>query len=112
MEVTGIILRMIAPDAPADVIVEGDALTEIEEDGPAGVSLAEAGVILYDRFRQDGWAIAFAARKGLGIVRLIAMHPGGDDGIAAVGEAGGTLIADDRAAARGFRDEALGPQRP
>jgi hypothetical protein len=51
LEVTGIILRMIAPDAPADVIVEGDALTGIEEDDPAGIGLAEAGVILHDYFR-------------------------------------------------------------
>src|SRR4029079_11553998 len=54
LHVLGVILRMIASHAAADILIPGHALTEIQEDGARAIGLLAFLVVLADFARQDG----------------------------------------------------------
>src|SRR5439155_7911650 len=114
-EVARVVLRVVAAHAAADVIVEGDALAEVEQHRAVRVGGLDLLVILDDLLRSDGRAVALAAAERLRVVRLVAVHPA-DDRVAVAELQGATVLpADDVQAGLVERAELLvrrpAPQR-
>jgi len=96
LDVLGIVLGVVGAHAATDVFVPGDALAEVEEDGAGGIVGLDFLVAVDDYLREDRRAVALAFGEGLGVVRLVAVHPGDDEVVVDVAEADGVLGADDR----------------
>src|SRR5580765_1769183 len=86
---------MISPHAATDVLVPGNALSEIQEHGPRRIGFLSLLIVLIDLRRRDRRTIIFLTADSLGIVRFVAVHPADDRGIVLVREPRGVLWADD-----------------